>query len=135
MNKVILIGRLTKSPELRYTTNGSPVSGFTLAVNRRKNKEGESAADFIPIVVWGSMGENCSKYLNKGSQAAISGRIQTRNYAAKDGTKIYVTEVVAEEVQFLDSGRKNRDNSPSQDDYGIPPEDFHPIEDDDDLPF
>lgn len=132
MNKVILVGRLARTPELRYTQNGSPVASFTLAVNRRRNKEGENSADFIPIVVWGTIGENVSKYLHKGSQAAVSGRLQVRNYD-NNGTKVYITEVIAEEVQFLDS--KNRNNN-SSNNNGIPEEDFTPIDDDeDDLPF
>lgn len=134
MNKVMLVGRLTRSPELRYTSNGSPVASFTLAVNRRRSKDKENQADFIPIVVWGTIGENCSKYLHKGSQAAVFGRIQTRNYEGNDGVKRYVTEVIAEEVQFLDS--KKDSNKKKTEDYGVPSDDFYPIEeDDDDLPF
>lgn len=131
MNKVILVGRLTRSPELRYTSQGTAVAGFTLAVNRRVKKDQEQQADFVPIVIWGTMGENCSKYLNKGSQAAISGRIQTRNYENKEGKKVYVTEVVAEEVQFLDSKKDSKNN---QEEFGVPTDDFTPI-DDDDMPF
>ncbi|MFZ7119497.1 MAG: single-stranded DNA-binding protein [Eubacteriaceae bacterium] len=134
MNKIMLVGRLTRSPELRYTSNGSPVASFTLAVNRRRSKDKENQADFIPIVVWGTIGENCSKYLHKGSQAAVFGRIQTRNYEGNDGVKRYITEVIAEEVQFLDS--KKDSNKKKTEDYGIPSDDFYPIEEeDDDLPF
>ena len=130
MNKVVLVGRLTKSPELRYTSQGTAVAGFTLAVNRRVKKDQEKQADFITIVVWGTMGENCSKYLHKGSQAAVCGRIQTRNYENKEGKKVYVTEIVAEEVQFLDSKKDPKNN---QEEFGMPTDDFTPI--DDDMPF
>ncbi|MPW26419.1 single-stranded DNA-binding protein [Alkalibaculum sp. M08DMB] len=132
MNKVMLVGRLTKAPELRYTSQGSPVAGFTLAIDRRGKKDQKKQADYISVIVWGSMGENSSKYLHKGSQAAIFGRLQTRSYNANDGTKRYVVEVVAEEVQFLDS-KKESDKSSSEG-FGTPLDDFTPIEDDD-LPF
>ncbi|AOR24865.1 single-stranded DNA-binding protein [Clostridium taeniosporum] len=102
MNKVVLIGRLTKDPELRFTPGaGAAVTTLTLAVDKYNSKSGQKEADFIPIVVWGKQAENTANYMSKGSQMAISGRIQTRNYEAKDGTKRYVTEVVATEVQFL----------------------------------
>lgn len=103
LNRVILIGRLTRDPELRYTPNGIAVAGFTLAVNRsRKNPQGETDADFIPIVVWQKQAENCANYLAKGSLIAVDGRLQTRSYDAKDGQRRWVTEVVAETVRFLD---------------------------------
>ena len=103
MNRAMIIGNLTKDPELRSTGNGIPVCTFTVAVQRRfasrdsQNKE----ADFIPVVVWRAQAENCAKYLHKGSQVAVCGSIQTRSYDANDGTKRYITEVVADEVQFL----------------------------------
>ncbi|MFZ7119727.1 MAG: single-stranded DNA-binding protein [Eubacteriaceae bacterium] len=144
MNKVVLIGRLTRDPELRYTGQGTPVATFTLAVNRKfKNKNGENEADFISIVVWGNQAENTSKYVSKGRQVAVYGRIQVRNYEAKDGTRRYVTEVVGEEVTFLSSNNNNNSNRVNESskteknqDYGVPMDDFHPMEeDDDDLPF
>lgn len=106
MNKVVLIGRLTKDPELRFTPgNGNAVATFTVAVDRRlPNKDGVREADFIPIVVWGKQAESTANYMSKGKLIGISGRIQTRSYDAKDGSKRYVTEVVAEEVQFLEWG-------------------------------
>lgn len=102
MNKVILIGNLTKDPELRYTPNGVAVTTFTLAINRpRTNQAGEREADFINIVAWQKLADLCATYLRKGRQAAVEGRIQTRSYDNKEGKKVYVTEVVAENVQFL----------------------------------
>lgn len=114
MNKVVLIGRLTKDPELRFTPGtGSAVTTLTLAVDRYNTKTGQREADFIPVVIWGKQAESAANYLSKGSQAAISGRIQTRSYDAKDGTKRYVTEVVADDIQFLD-GSKNKNNNDLQ---------------------
>lgn len=103
LNKVILIGRLTKDPELRYTPNGTAVASFTLAVNRqRANLQGEREADFIPVVVWQKQAENCANYIGKGSLVAVDGRLQVRTYDAKDGQRRWVTEVIAENVRFLD---------------------------------
>ena len=103
LNKVILVGRLTKDPELRYTpANGVAVATFTLAVNRPfANQQGQREADFIPVVVWRKQAENCANYLNKGSMAAVEGRIQVRSYEDREGQRRWVTEVVADNVQFL----------------------------------
>lgn len=107
MNKVVLIGRLTKDPELKFTPgNGTAVSTFTLAVDRRGSKDGQKEADFISVVAWGKTAELVANYMSKGKLLGVSGRIQARSYDAKDGTKRYVTEVVAEEVQFLEWGNK-----------------------------
>lgn len=108
MNKVCLIGRLTKDPETRYTqTNNTLVAIFTIAVNRRFVKAGEERqSDFIPIVAWNKTGEFCSKYFKKGQQVGITGRIQTRNWEDEQGQKHYATEVIAEEAYFADS-KKN----------------------------
>ena len=105
MNKVVLMGRLTKEVEVRYTqTNNTTVTSFNVAVNRRFVKEGEERqADFFNIIAWGKLGEFCSKYFKKGQQVAIIGRLQTRNWEDEQGQKHYVTEVVAEEVYFADS--------------------------------
>jgi single-strand DNA-binding protein len=103
MNRVVLVGRLTRDPELRYTPNGVPVATFTLAVNRNySNQQGEREADFINCVVWRRPAENVANFLKKGSLAGVDGRIQTRNYEAQDGRRVYVTEVVADSVQFLE---------------------------------
>ena len=108
MNKAVLLGRLTKDPEVRYTQNNNTmVCSFSLAVNRRFKQEGQPDADFINIVAWGKTAEFVAKYFTKGQQVAVVGRIQTRNYDNSEGKKIYVTEVVAEEVHFADSKKDN----------------------------
>lgn len=103
MNRVVLVGRLTKDPDLRYTPAGAAVATFTLAVNRPfKNGQGEQEADFIQCVVWRKPAENAANFLKKGSLAGVDGRVQTRNYEGNDGKRVYVTEIVAESVQFLE---------------------------------
>lgn len=107
MNKVILLGRLTKDPDIKYTqTNNTLVASFGLAVNRRFAKEGQQTVDFINIVAWSKTGEFVQKYFRKGQQVAVVGRIQTRNWEDDQGQKHYVTEVVAEEVFFADSKKE-----------------------------
>ena len=115
MNKVFLIGRLTIDPELRYTGSNTAVATFSLAVNRNfTNASGEREADFINIVVWRKQAENVKNYLSQGSQVAIDGRIQTRSYDDQNGQKRYVTEVVADNVEFLGSkGSSNNMNANS----------------------
>ena len=104
MNKAILIGRLTKDPELRTTPTGRNVCQFSVAVSRNfTNANGEGEADFINCVVWDKQAENLVKYQKKGNQIAVEGRIQTRNYDDKDGKKVYVTEILASNISFLDS--------------------------------
>lgn len=108
LNKVLLMGRLTKDPEVRYTSNNNTlVCSFSLAVNRRFKSEGQPDADFVNIVAWSKTGEFCSKYFTKGQQVAVCGRLQTRSYDDKDGKKVYVTEVIAEEAYFADSKKAN----------------------------
>ena len=108
MNKVILIGRLTKDPELRYTGSNRAVTQITVAVHRTfTNQNGEREADFINVVIWDKQAENVAKYLTKGRLVAVEGRIQTRNYDNNEGKKVYVTEVVALSVQFLESKGSN----------------------------
>ncbi|QOR66647.1 single-stranded DNA-binding protein [Cytobacillus suaedae] len=103
MNRVILVGRLTKDPELRYTPSGVAIATFTLAVNRTfTNQQGDREADFINCVVWRKPAENVANFLKKGSLAGVDGKLQTRNYEGQDGKRVYVTEVVAESVQFLE---------------------------------
>lgn len=130
MNKAILIGNLTKDPEITTTTNGISVCRFTLAISRRYTKsDGERDTDFINIVAWRALAENAHKFLRKGSKTAVVGTIQTRNYDAPDGSKRYVTEVVADEVEFI-STRNNDGATKKQDDVAK----LEPI-DDNDLPF
>lgn len=113
MNKVVLIGRLTKDPELKFTPGaGTAVTTLTLAIDRRFTKEGQQKeTDFIPIVIWGKQAESTANYVTKGKLLGVSGRIQTRSYDAKDGTKRYVTEVIAEEVQFLEWGSRSENTN------------------------
>jgi single-strand DNA-binding protein len=112
MNRVVIVGRLTKEPELKYTPNSIPVCTFTLAVNRPfSNQGGEREADFINCVVWRKPAENAANYLKKGSLCGVDGRIQTRNFDGQDGKKVYITEVVAESVQFLERKPQNGENS------------------------
>ncbi len=135
LNSVILIGRLTKDPELRYTPNGVAVSTFTLAVNRNySNKQGQREADFINIVSWRNTAEFVANYLGKGRLIAVEGRIQTRNYDNNEGKKVYVTEVVADNVRSLESINKNDNTQKESKDPFI--DDGNPIDiSDDDLPF
>lgn len=147
MNRVVLIGRLTKDPELKFTPGtGTAVATFTLAVDRKfSGKEGQREADFIPIVVWGKSAENTANYVSKGKLIGICGRIQTRSYDAKDGSKRYVTEVVADEVQFLEwgaggggrpaaAGNTPNTYSPGGFDESIYGDEMTPV-DDGDIPF
>jgi single-strand DNA-binding protein len=135
-NRVILIGRLTRDPELRYTTNGIAVATFTLAVNRNfKNAQGERETDFIPCVVFRQLAELCANYLSKGKLAALEGRLQIRSYEAQDGQRKYVTEVIGDDVRFL-SPKDSSINAPSS---SSEPSDFgsfaHEVSLDDDIPF
>lgn len=148
MNRVVLIGRLTKDPELKYTPGtGAAVSTFTIAVDRRMSKNGQREADFIRIVAWNKTAELVANYMSKGRRIGISGRIQTSTYEGRDGEKKYTTEVVADEIEFLDkapgsTGAPNRQSSDSGSDlngqndinsgnYG---DDMIPI-DDGEIPF
>ena len=117
MNKVFLIGRLTADPVLRYTSSNVAVASFSLAVaSNRKNEDGEREADFINIVVWRKQAENVKNYLFKGSKVAIDGHIQTRGYDDQNGVRKHVTEVVAENVEFLDNKKSGLvENSPVND--------------------
>ncbi|OLS34433.1 single-stranded DNA-binding protein [Alkalihalophilus pseudofirmus] len=144
LNRVVLVGRLTKDPELRYTPSGVAVANFTLAVNRAfSNQQGEREADFINCVVWRKPAENVANYLKKGSLAGIDGRIQTRSYDNNEGKRVFITEVVAESVQFLEprgQGNQGNNNQPQRNSgpYNDDPfaNDGKPIDiSDDDLPF
>lgn len=122
MNKAILIGRLTRDPELRYTSSNRAVCQFTVAIDRpfTNQASGQREADFINVVAWDKTGENVGKYMTKGRLVAVEGRIQTRNYDNNEGKKVYVTEVVANNVQFLES-RNATNNSSSFDSIPEPP--------------
>ena len=129
MNKCILLGNLSKEPELRTTQSGKSVCTFTIAVNRRFKVNGEYQADFFSIIAWNQLGELCAKHLSKGKKVCVVGELQTRSYE-KDGTKRYVTEIVADEVEFLSPRTQEgaqEAQAPSQDG-------FIDIEDDQ-LPF
>lgn len=126
LNRAILIGRLTKDPELRYSPQGVAITNFILAVDRPFAKDGQDNVDFIPIVVWRKQAESCANYLSKGRLTAVEGRVQVRNYENNEGRRVYVTEIVADNVRFLESAKKK------EEDKSEPP----PIDiSDDDLPF
>ena len=109
MNRVVLAGRLTKDPELRYTPNGVAVANFTVAVNRPfKNQQGEQEADFINCVAWRKQAENLANYMRKGSLVGVDGRIQTRTYENQEGRRVFVTEVLAEHITFLESRNESQ---------------------------
>jgi single-strand DNA-binding protein len=140
MNKVILMGRLTKDPDLRYTsTSNTAVCNFTLAVDRRFVRQGEERqADFIPIVAWSKLAEFCGKYFLKGRQVAVVGRIQTRTWDDSEGKRHYVTEVIAEEAYFADSKKSGDSPAKQVDEINGDQSDtdgFYTIEADDELPF
>jgi single-strand DNA-binding protein len=140
MNKVMLIGWLTRDPELRFTAgSGTAVCTFTLAVDRNfKDKDGNKEADFISCVVWNKRAEMVANYVTKGRLVAVSGRIQTRTYEGNDGQKKYVTEVVADEVQFLerkDSGAASRPESTPGEIPDYEGDGFYPVDGNEDIPF
>jgi single-strand DNA-binding protein len=112
LNRVVLVGRLARDPELRYTASGVAIARFTLAVNRNyTNQQGEREADFIDITAWRGLAENCANYTRKGSLVGLEGRLQVRNYENQEGRTVYKTEVVADDVRFLESkNRTNNDN-------------------------
>ncbi len=129
MNKVFLIGNLTKDPELSTTNNGVKFCKFTIAVSRNYSKDGKRETDFLPVVVWRAQADNCARYLKKGSKAAICGSVQTRNYDGTDGVRRFVTEIAADEVQFLST----RNDDERELNSGVDFDELRPI--DEDLPF
>ena len=125
MNNVILVGRLTRDPELRTTPNGIATCQISLAINGVPNANGERTTDFINVTVWRRQAENVAKYCTKGSQVGVTGRIHSRSYDAQDGSKRYVTEVVADNVQFLDSRSSGNNGGNDKFDFdSISPSDF-----------
>ncbi|MGG6828763.1 UNVERIFIED_CONTAM: single-stranded DNA-binding protein [Staphylococcus haemolyticus] len=144
INRVILVGRLTKDSEYRTTPNGIDVANFTLAVNRNfKSKNGEQQADFINVVVFRNQAQNVNNYLSKGSLAGVDGRIQSRSYENKEGQRVFVTEVVADNVQFLEPKNNNQQHNQPQQQRGQASVSNDPFKnangpldiDDSDLPF
>lgn len=149
MNKCVLIGNVTKDPELKTTPSGVPVCAFSIAVNRpHKGADGNREVDFFNIITWRGLAENCAKYLTKGKKAAVSGEIQNRSYEDKDGNKRYTTEIIASSVDFLSTEQQETEQVP----VTRPPKvetlpyqtqlrglakkpELIPIEDDDSLPF
>ena len=135
LNRIVVIGRLTKDPELRTTSNGVAVATFTVAVDRQyKTQNGEKETDFIPVVVWRGLAETCKKYLSKGNMAAIDGRLQIRNYENDKGERRTIAEIVAENVQFLTpkGNTQESDNSTSFDPNLGESGEMEPL---DDIPF
>ncbi len=140
MNRATLIGNLTRDPELRMTQNGVSVCTFSIAVQRRfANQQGERPADFFNIVCWRGLADNCGKYLKKGSKVGVCGSIQNRTYEAQDGTKRYITEIIADEVEFLERVGQNAERNapgpaaePSFDQHALG---FGDTVEDDELPF
>jgi single-strand DNA-binding protein len=130
LNNVVLIGRLTRDPELRYSTTGTAICNFTLAVDRPRQKDKENEADFIPIVCFKQTGEAAANALRKGHRTAVQGRIQTRSYENNEGRKIFVTEIIADNVRFLEPKQNGQSGGHAPSDYDSPP----PV-DDSDLPF
>jgi len=139
MNRAVIIGNLTRDPELRTTPQGISVCSFTVAVNRGFGDKKD--VDFIPIVTWRALAENCAKFLAKGRKVGVSGRIQVRSYDTNNGERRYVTEIVADDVEFLtpkgEGGSRTADVPPPPDDAGLfgdEPDDFEPL-DDEQMPF
>ncbi|WP_342510538.1 single-stranded DNA-binding protein [Sporosarcina sp. FSL K6-1522] len=127
INRVVLVGRLTKDPELKYTQTGIAVCRFTLAVNRAfQNASGEREADFVSCVAWRKQAENIANFLKKGSLAGVDGRIQTGSFQGQDGKRVYTTEVVADSTQFLEPRNASADRSSSGPDYGAPAPSYAP---------
>ncbi len=124
MNKTLMIGNLTKDPDARTTQAGKAVTSFTIAVNRRfRDKSGDPVTDFFTVVTWDKLAESCGRYLSKGKKVAVVGELQTRSCDAKDGSKRYVTEIVADEVEFL-SPRERQEENPTAGFTDVPDEDL-----------
>lgn len=134
LNRVVLVGRLTKDPEFRTTPSGVEVATFTLAVNRTfTNAQGEREADFINVVVFRKQAKNVNDYLSKGSLAGVDGRVQSRNYENNEGRRVFVTEVVADSVQFLDTKGNNQQNNQPQKQQGQTSTKDNPFSNDTDI--
>ena len=132
INRVILVGRLTKDPVLRKTGTGASVTSFTVACDRRSKQEGQPTADFINCVAWNKVADNTAKYTHKGSLIGVEGRLQTRSYDGKDGKKVFITEVLVESVQFLDTKSNTQQ---TETDWNQQEQSDELVIDPDDLPF
>lgn len=139
LNRIVVIGRLTRDPELRSTSNGTPVATFTVAVDRNfSNNRDEKETDFIPVAVWRGLAETCGRYLSKGKMVAVEGRLQIRTYEANDGSKRTVAEIVADNVQFLSPKGETQGNNVSPSYEANPTatmDEFPEIDPFEDLPF
>lgn len=145
LNRVVIVGRLTKDPDLRYTPSGVAVANFTVAVNRPfSNQQGNREVDFINCVIWRKQAENLANYMNKGSMVGVDGRIQTRSFDGQDGKRVFITEIVAESVQFLEnkssegsksSHQQHSNTGQHQTNKGLEHEGEPVNLEDDDLPF
>ena len=141
LNKVILVGRMTSDPELKQTQSGHPVTSFTVAVNRKFQKDTEQTADFINCVAWRQTAEFLANHFHKGNSICVVGSIQTRSFTTQNGEKRYITEVVADEVRFVDSKSDNNSSAPAPTTITYIPEaystgaSFDEVAVDDDLPF
>lgn len=135
MNKVIMIGNLTRDPELRTTSSGYNVCSFGIAVNRRRKVEGQPDVDFFNVTVWRQLGENCARYLTKGRKVCVVGSLQIRTYDAKDGTKRTVADIEADDVEFLYNAPQSGESRPAQAAPAAPTETGFTQVDEDELPF
>lgn len=123
INRVVLVGRMTKDPDIRYTGNGTAVTNFTIALNRFGAQEGQQQADYINCVVWNKVAQSVADYCSKGSLVGIDGRLQSRSYDNQQGQKVYVTEVLCNSVQFLDTRKKEETQKQQDSTYNQPKQD------------
>lgn len=135
MNNVSLVGRLTRDPEVRYTDGGLSIARFSVAVDRRFKKDGQPTADFPNIVAFGKTAEFIEKYFHKGQRIGLTGRIQTGSYEKEDGTKVYTTDVVAENVEFVESKNSSENNFNPEPSLAQANDGFIDIPDEEELPF
>jgi single-strand DNA-binding protein len=139
MNKVIILGRLGQNPELKYTANGTAVCSLNVATSEtwrdKKTGEKQEATEWHKVVVWGALAENCGKFLSKGSQVALDGKIQTRSWEDKEGNKRYTTEIVAKNVEFLGSKKERSNDQDSNSNVKVASDDVSDVHSDVAVPF
>lgn len=133
INKVVMVGNMTRDPELRRTANGNPVASFTLALNRIQQSRDGQQADYISCVVWGKIAENTAQYCSKGSKVGVVGHLQSRSYDNAQGQRVYVTEVVCEQVDFINTRNQENNAQPQQVENNPFDQSFNIM--DEDLPF